>query len=329
MDRDARRGRVGRGGGRASGAAALNPRFTAYGDRIPVSASSCGDEKRGFIGERHDRDTGLIDLNARWYDPVLARFVTPDDWDPVDARSALEGNPAGWLANAVGTNRYAYAANDPVNKSDPNGHSLFNPTPAQIQGYIAQGNHTAAGGAIGTFMASSSGDSFVSVGAIASIPLSETGAVSPIKGREEEKKKEVKVAVAPLIVGAVAVVTSDGVASAVAGLAVGMGLGWLVLNEDAGGEGDGAKTVEGLIKESEKGRQTSGRADQYIHDGGRRQRDKDFEALGAEGVKAYPNGTKAGTLPDGRRVNSHDSKTDGVPTIEIENGSRQIKIRYP
>ncbi|GGG23579.1 hypothetical protein GCM10010924_61420 [Rhizobium wenxiniae] len=39
-----------------------------------------------------------------------ARFISPDDWDPT-----LEG---------VGTNRYAYAQNDPVNKSDPNGHSI-------------------------------------------------------------------------------------------------------------------------------------------------------------------------------------------------------------
>jgi Bacterial EndoU nuclease len=37
-----------------------------------------------------------------------ARFISPDDWDPT-----LPG---------VGTNRYAYAGNDPVNKSDPNGH---------------------------------------------------------------------------------------------------------------------------------------------------------------------------------------------------------------
>ncbi|WP_197433909.1 RHS repeat-associated core domain-containing protein [Agrobacterium vitis] len=37
-----------------------------------------------------------------------ARFISPDDWDPTK-----EG---------VGTNRYAYAGNDPVNKSDPNGH---------------------------------------------------------------------------------------------------------------------------------------------------------------------------------------------------------------
>jgi hypothetical protein len=46
-------------------------------------------------------------------DPVLGRFISPDDWDPTK-----EG---------VGTNRYAYAANDPVNKSDPNGHLFGTP----------------------------------------------------------------------------------------------------------------------------------------------------------------------------------------------------------
>ena len=34
--------------------------------------------------------------------------MSPDWWNPLEPR--------------VGTNRYAYAANDPVNKSDPNGH---------------------------------------------------------------------------------------------------------------------------------------------------------------------------------------------------------------
>jgi len=37
------------------------------------------------------------------------RFISPDTWDPT-----MPG---------VGTNRYAYAANDPVNKADNNGHS--------------------------------------------------------------------------------------------------------------------------------------------------------------------------------------------------------------
>ncbi|MEO1700626.1 MAG: hypothetical protein AAFR71_01130 [Pseudomonadota bacterium] len=39
-----------------------------------------------------------------------SRYISPDDWDPT-----IEG---------VGTNRYAYSANDPVNKSDPNGHAF-------------------------------------------------------------------------------------------------------------------------------------------------------------------------------------------------------------
>lgn len=75
------------------------------------------------IGERHAkaekpsihritgfalRQTGCSHLNARYHDPALGRFISPDDWDPT-----MDG---------VGTNRYAYSANDPVNKSDPNGH---------------------------------------------------------------------------------------------------------------------------------------------------------------------------------------------------------------
>ena len=65
---------------------------------------------KGYIGERHDPETGLLYLNARYHDPVFGRFISPDDLDPV--------------AEGVGTNRYAYAGNDPVNKSDPNGHII-------------------------------------------------------------------------------------------------------------------------------------------------------------------------------------------------------------
>ena len=43
-------------------------------------------------------------------DVRAVRFISPDDWDPI-----LPG---------VGTNRYAYAQNDPLNKSDPNGHAV-------------------------------------------------------------------------------------------------------------------------------------------------------------------------------------------------------------
>jgi RHS repeat-associated protein len=117
-----------------SGAAALRQRFQPYGEKVPVSSGACAEESRGFIGERHDDGTGLIDLNARWYDPVLARFATPDDWDPIDTKAATKGEAAGVLASAVGTNRYAYATNDPINKSDPNGHATFDP---ESGGYIS------------------------------------------------------------------------------------------------------------------------------------------------------------------------------------------------
>ena len=81
--------------------------YSAYGAKTITSGASFA-ESKGFIGERDDPETGLLFLNARYYDPVLARFISPDWWDP---------NKQG-----VGTNRYAYSGNDPVNKSDPNGH---------------------------------------------------------------------------------------------------------------------------------------------------------------------------------------------------------------
>jgi RHS repeat-associated protein len=64
---------------------------------------------KGYINERYDPETGLQYLNARYHDPLLGRFLTPDTWDP-----DIPG---------VDINRYAYAGNDPVNMSDANGHS--------------------------------------------------------------------------------------------------------------------------------------------------------------------------------------------------------------
>ena len=68
-------------------------------------------ETKGFIGERFDADAGLQYLNARYYDPKLAMFIQPD-W--------FEVTKAG-----VGTNRYAYSLNDPVNLRDPGGNRSF------------------------------------------------------------------------------------------------------------------------------------------------------------------------------------------------------------
>lgn len=84
--------------------------YQAFGDlaAAPTGPGANDKETKGYIGETRDDETGLIYLNARYYDPLLARFISPDWFDP-------------WQPG-VGTNRYSYSENDPVNKSDPSGH---------------------------------------------------------------------------------------------------------------------------------------------------------------------------------------------------------------
>lgn len=76
-------------------------------------AATVEDETRGWIGERYDAGAKLQYLNARYYDPELGLFLQPD-WFEVT-------NPF------VGTNRYAYSLNDPVNFADPGGNIPYNP----------------------------------------------------------------------------------------------------------------------------------------------------------------------------------------------------------
>jgi len=65
---------------------------------------------RGFTGQEELSVSGLVHLNGRVYDPLLARMTSPDPTvtDPT--------NPQGW-------NRYSYVGNDPLAFTDPNGFS--------------------------------------------------------------------------------------------------------------------------------------------------------------------------------------------------------------
>jgi RHS repeat-associated protein len=83
---------------------------TSNGSVLAGGANAAINGGKGFLNERYDPETGLSYLHARYLDPALGRFITPDTWDPI-----LSG---------VDINRYAYANNDPVNLSDPNGHFL-------------------------------------------------------------------------------------------------------------------------------------------------------------------------------------------------------------
>ncbi|MBH8612750.1 RHS repeat-associated core domain-containing protein [Pseudomonas mohnii] len=66
----------------------------------------------GFNGERPDPVTGcyLLGNGYRAFNPVLMRFNSPDSWSPF---------------GKGGLNSYAYCLDDPINRTDSNGHISF------------------------------------------------------------------------------------------------------------------------------------------------------------------------------------------------------------
>jgi RHS repeat-associated protein len=103
-----------------------------------TSNGSVALQGKGYINERFDPETGLQYLNARYYDPLLARFITPDTWDP-----DIPG---------VDINRYAYAGNDPVNGSDPSGHIETSGTKLGSQGGSAATGGSTLSDPYGSFL---------------------------------------------------------------------------------------------------------------------------------------------------------------------------------
>jgi RHS repeat-associated protein len=92
--------------------------YSPYGAPLTIATTPLNEtysSSKGYINKRYDAETGLQYLHARYYDPALGVFLSPDTWDPT-----LPG---------VDINRYAYAGNDPVNGSDPNGHCYCIPGP--------------------------------------------------------------------------------------------------------------------------------------------------------------------------------------------------------
>jgi RHS repeat-associated protein len=108
-----------------SGGQAIRQEFDPFG--LDVHVPSLEVTRTGFTGHEHDRDLGLIDMRGRVYDPLAARFLTPDPvtqapfWSP-------------------GLNRYAYVFNNPINGRDPSGFtSIFDNryTGAWVAGSLA------------------------------------------------------------------------------------------------------------------------------------------------------------------------------------------------
>lgn len=88
--------------------------FDAWGKRInpatgaTITGATASGITRGYTDHEHLTDLGLVHMNGRVYDPVLARFISADPF--------IDG-----ADDAQGFNRYSYVGNNPLNATDPSG----------------------------------------------------------------------------------------------------------------------------------------------------------------------------------------------------------------
>ncbi|MBU1425901.1 MAG: Ig-like domain repeat protein [Gammaproteobacteria bacterium] len=91
----------------AAGTLLWQESYRPYGDPMQPPVA---DNNIWFTGKPYDKDSGLSYMGARYYDPLLGRFMGMD--------------PKGFAEeNLHSFNRYAYANNNPNKFVDPDGHS--------------------------------------------------------------------------------------------------------------------------------------------------------------------------------------------------------------
>ncbi|WP_081700033.1 RHS repeat-associated core domain-containing protein [Rhodanobacter sp. OR87] len=92
-----------------------NGTITATFDYRPYGVQALGTAPNGpgYTGHVNDPDTGLVYMQARYYDPAVGRFVSVD---PV-------GPSAG---DVFKLNRFAYANSNPIMVTDPTGRQICN-----------------------------------------------------------------------------------------------------------------------------------------------------------------------------------------------------------
>ena len=81
-----------------------------------------------FTAQEEDEESGLVYYRSRYYDPVSARFITPDSIVP------------GGGLNAQALNRFAYVLGNPIRYRDVAGHAGGDDEPSMDDGGTSGGN---------------------------------------------------------------------------------------------------------------------------------------------------------------------------------------------
>jgi RHS repeat-associated protein len=93
--------------------------YAAFGETLTDTNPTADD--RGFGGHTTDAESGLVYMNARYYDAALGRFISADSLVPE-------------THNPQALDRYAYAYNNPISNIDPSGHG---PVVAAVAAVVA------------------------------------------------------------------------------------------------------------------------------------------------------------------------------------------------
>jgi RHS repeat-associated protein len=115
-----------------SGTVVAETRYLPYGEER-WTAGGAQPTDFTFTSQRVERGFGLMDYQARYYDPRLGRFISADTVVPDYANPQL-------------LNRYAYTVNNPVKHVDPSGncHGLSGAAFDACAKIVARGQQNAA-----------------------------------------------------------------------------------------------------------------------------------------------------------------------------------------
>ena len=93
----------------ASGNEVTRMVYLPYGEISPANSAGADTVTAKYTGQEYDDSFGLYYYNARYYDPALGRFLSPDP---------IVSDPG----NLQSFNRYSYVLNNPIKYIDPTGH---------------------------------------------------------------------------------------------------------------------------------------------------------------------------------------------------------------
>jgi RHS repeat-associated protein len=277
----------------------------------------------GYAGEQVD-STGLVYLRARYYHPVVGRFLTPDSIVP---------NPVG----SQGWNGYAYTENNPIRYTDPSGHRSCLQTAILHEGGIGTGGiDDCLEGGIG-------GSSFIRqlggpAGALLGYALKEAvegyieGGMTPVDPEllkipptslDGNLCSDPKLGGTPVDTGIFEPIpfplrqpTIEDIITADPFEPVEVPFIYQA-------------TLDDILQDTVPGPDTKGRSVNRLKYGGYDDALSDFLSLDDLSIiGTYPGGVIVGELPNGIKVNVRTGSTFGGPTLEIQMGKRSIKIRY-